>query len=45
MIIKINKVWSWKNVNCSIRGEALSCNNKVFHVEISKKSLIFIIGV
>lgn len=45
IIIRINSVWSWKNINCSIRGEALSWRIIVFQVEISKKSLNFIIGV
>lgn len=37
MIVKINNVWSWKNINCSINGEALSWTWIDFHVEISKK--------
>lgn len=43
--IKIKIVWSWNNVRCSIKGEALSWRKRVFHVEISKKRLNFIFGV
>lgn len=42
---KIVRVWSWKNINCSIKGDALSWSSNVFHVEISKKSINFIFGV
>lgn len=42
IIIKINIVWSWKNVSCSIKGDALSCKFKFDQVAISKKSLLYI---
>lgn len=45
MIVKINNAWSWKNLSCSIIGDDLSCINKVFHVAISKKSLLYIWGL
>lgn len=45
IIIKIIKVWSWKKIICSIKGEALSWRRRIFHVAISKKSLNFIFGV
>lgn len=32
--IKINIEWSWKKINCSIKGEVLSCNLKFDHVAI-----------
>ena len=34
MRIKIIIAWSWKKINCSIRGEALSCKPKNPHVAI-----------
>lgn len=40
MIVKINNAWSWKNVSCSIIGDALSWSWMFFHVEISKKVLL-----
>jgi hypothetical protein len=44
IINKTNKVWSWKNESCSIRGDLLSWRSRVFHVAISKKRF-FIYGV
>lgn len=38
IITKINKVWSWKKFNCSIKGEALSWSINICQVAISKKS-------
>ena len=35
MIINvIIKAWSWKNINCSMIGDALSCNLRFNHVVI-----------
>jgi hypothetical protein len=43
MIIKVIKiVWSWKKINCSIRGELLFWKFSFIHDIISKKRLIFI---
>lgn len=44
IIIRINKEWSWKKINCSIRGEALSCKFKFDHVAIVLKKEIFFIN-
>ena len=38
IINKINNVWSWKNANCSVNGEALSWSEYIFQVAFSKKS-------
>jgi len=45
IIIRMSRVWSWKNDNCSISGDALSCNSRVFQVAISKKSLALFLGL
>lgn len=45
IIIKINKVWSWKKESCSISGEALSWRRRVFHVEISNKRKLYLWGL
>lgn len=39
IIIKITKVWSWKKIICSIKGEALFCKFMFDHVAISKKRI------
>lgn len=38
--------WSWKKINCSISGDALSCKPKWPHVGISflKEEIIFLVG-
>lgn len=41
IIVKINNAWSWKKVNCSIIGEALSWSWISFQVEISKKVITY----
>lgn len=38
---KIIKVWSWKKINCSIKGDLLSWRKMFFQVIISKKNIIF----
>ena len=43
MIINIIiKTWSWKKINCSVIGDAISCNPKFNHVVTvsSNESLI-----
>lgn len=35
-------VWSWKKINCSIRGEAAFCRFNAAQVDISKEKKIFI---
>jgi hypothetical protein len=32
--IKIKSEWSWKKINCSIKGDVLSCKFKFDHVAI-----------
>ena len=39
IMVKIRSAWSWKKVNCSIRGDLLSWVSKVFQVAISKEIL------
>ena len=41
--IRIIIVWSWKKINCSIRGEALSWRPKYAHVAIFYGNINFII--
>ena len=41
--IKIIIVWSWKKINCSIRGEALSWRPKYAHVAIFYGNINFIL--
>ena len=45
VVIKINTniAWSWKKINCSMRGEALSWKPRAFHDAISlysKKNVV-----
>lgn len=35
IIVKIRRVWSWKKISCSIKGEALFWNNRLALVAIS----------
>lgn len=37
IMARISIAWSWKNSNCSINGDELSCKEYIFHVAISKK--------
>lgn len=37
--IRMVKVWSWKKINCSIRGDAAFWKFKAAQVEISKGGL------
>lgn len=36
--IKIVMAWSWKKINCSIRGEEAFCKFKALQVDISNKT-------
>jgi len=40
--IKIVMAWSWKKINCSIRGEAAFWNPRADQVAISKEIFIYI---
>lgn len=42
IIIIIKIVWSWKKINCSIKGEFLFWNLSFIQDMISKKRLFFI---
>lgn len=44
IIITINMVWLWKNIICSMIGEAASCSPIWFQVAISKKDVNLIFG-
>ena len=35
--IRIVRAWSWKNISCSIKGDAAFWNPRAAHVEISKE--------
>ena len=45
VVIKINTIiaWSWKKINCSIRGEALSCKPNTPHVAIFYGNFYFVL--
>lgn len=39
IMVRINNVWSWKKISCSIRGEALFWKFKLAQVAITNKSI------
>jgi hypothetical protein len=42
MRIRIVRVWSWKKISCSIRGDEAFWKPKADHVGISKEIVIYI---